>query len=73
MKLKITRSTVDDTLYAVSDANRTRPMRTAELTRWLRHLGVGESEVASVLELGPAGSLTVDLADDLPGQIACAS
>ncbi len=73
MKVKITRSTADDTLYAVSDANRTRPMRTTELTRWLRHLRVAESQIASVLDLGPADSIIVEMEDMLPGEIARAS
>ncbi len=73
MKVKITRSTADDTLYAVSDTNRTRPMRTAELARWLRHLRLSDSQIASVLDLGPADSVTVELEDEFPGEIARAS
>jgi hypothetical protein len=70
MKMKITRSTGDETLYVVSDTNRTRPMRAAELVSWLRRLRVAESQIEAVLDLGPAYSITLDFEDEAPGQIA---
>ncbi len=73
MQIKITRSITDDTLYAVSDGNRTRPMRSGELVHWLRELNVRESEIKAVLDLAAADSLTLELDDRSPGQMARAS
>ncbi len=61
MKLKITRSVSDDSLYAVSDNYRTRPMRSAELTRWLLRLGSSDADVTTVMNLKPADSIELEV------------
>jgi hypothetical protein len=45
-------------------------MRAPELIRWLRRLGIKESDVASVANLAPSASLSLDAPqiEEFPGE-----
>ncbi len=63
MNLKVTRfSRVDARLYSVEYGMGICPgMTAAEVKNWLFDLGVGDSDIAAVLDMEPSESVTIDV------------
>jgi hypothetical protein len=64
MELKISRVPSDDRLYTIHSPSGTQfGVQPFELKRQLLDLGVGDSTIAAILDLGPDESTTIKVAE----------
>ena len=63
MELKITCMPFDDRSYSIDSGSGARFVKAPELKRWLLDLGVGDSTIATVLDISPNETITVTVAD----------
>jgi hypothetical protein len=63
MQLKITRLPSDDRVYTIaSDSGNRYGVHDFELKRWLLYLGIDDSAIASVLDIEPNETTTLQVA-----------
>ncbi|MFB3916208.1 MAG: hypothetical protein ACE14M_05735 [Terriglobales bacterium] len=63
-KLEITRLALDESLYSIDTGRGTRFLKAPELKRYLLDLGVGDSRIATVLDISPSENIAVEVPEE---------